>query len=75
MRLWLAIGVTLFGLVAAGAGAVALYNHAIIADETGISGWNPALWLVIFAGAGVVVFGIVLVANAVSSRVSVNENG
>ncbi|WP_458041754.1 MULTISPECIES: hypothetical protein [Bacteria] len=68
MRLWLAIGVILFGIVTIGAGAVAMYGHAIIADETGISGWNPALWLVLFAGAAVFLLGTVQIADAVGSR-------
>ncbi|CDK00282.1 exported hypothetical protein [Microbacterium sp. C448] len=68
MRLWLAIGVILFGLMTVGAGAVAMYRHAIIADETGISGWNPALWLVLFAGAAVFLLGTVQIADAVGSR-------
>ena len=75
MRLWLTLGVIVLGLVTTGAGAVALYNHAIIADETGTSGWNPALWLVILAGGGVFLLGAVQVADAVSSRASVAENG
>lgn len=37
MRAWLAVGVTLFGVIV-GAGAVAIHNHGVIADETGISG-------------------------------------
>lgn len=68
MRLWLAIGVIAFGLVTIGAGAVAFYRHAIIADETGISGWSPALWLVMFAGAAVFLLGTVQIADAVGSR-------
>jgi hypothetical protein len=68
MRLWLAFGVVVFGMVTLGAGAVAMYRAAIIADETGTSGWHPALWLVMLAGMGVVLFGIVLVADAVSWR-------
>lgn len=67
-RLWLAIGVIAFGLVTIAAGVVAFYRHAIIADETGISGWNPALSLVMFAGAAVFLLGTVQIADAVASR-------
>jgi len=46
----------------------ASYRHAIIADETGISGWNPALWLVMLAGVAVFLLGTVQIADAVASR-------
>lgn len=68
MRLWLAIGVIAFGLLTMGAGAAAMYRHALIADETGTSGWNPALWIVLFAGAAVFLLGTVQIADAVGSR-------
>lgn len=70
MRTWLAAGVILMGLVTAGAGAVAMYTHGVIADETRMSGWNPALWLVLFAGATVTLLGTVQVAQSLSERQS-----
>lgn len=42
--------VAVLGAIIAIAGAVALFNYRIVADETGISGWNPALWVVFIAG-------------------------
>lgn len=64
----LAGGVILFGVITVGAGAVAIYNHGIIADETGVSGWNPALWLVLLAGSAVVLLGILQLAQARRAR-------
>jgi heme exporter protein D len=66
MKTWVAVGVALLGLVVLLAGGVAMYNHAIIADETGISGWNPALWIVIAAGLAVAVLGLFQTVQAVS---------
>lgn len=68
MRLWLAIGVVACGLLTMGAGAGASYRVAIVADETGTSGWSPALWIVLFAGAAVFLLGTVQIADAVGSR-------
>jgi hypothetical protein len=67
MRTFLAAAVILMGVVVMGAGAVAMYNHGIIADETGVSGWNPALWLVLLGGALVVLLGTVQIARAVGA--------
>lgn len=71
MRLmsWSAIGVILFGAIATVAGAVAMYNHAIVADATGVSGWNPALWLVLLSGAAVVLLGALQLAHAARAQV------
>ena len=65
MGIWLAAGVVLFGAIVTIAGAVAMYNHGIIADETGVSGWNPALWLVLLCGAALVLVGALQMAHAV----------
>ena len=64
MRAWLASGVILFGVVIVSAGAIAMYNHGVIADETGVSGWNPALWLVLLAGSAVFLIGVLQLALA-----------
>jgi hypothetical protein len=66
MKTWLAAGVALLGLVVLVAGVVAMYTYAIIADETGISGWNPALWIIITAGLAVAVLGFFQTVQAVS---------
>lgn len=70
MRAWLAAAVALLGMTITVAGGIALYNYGIVADETGISGRNPALWIVLLAGtltafAGGVQF--IQAMNAVSS--------
>lgn len=70
MRTWLAVGVVLFGIVVLGAGAVAMYNHAVIADETGISGWNPALWLLLLSGVAIVLIGTLQAGLAVGAASS-----
>lgn len=70
MRPWLAGAVIVFGIVVVGAGAVAMYTHAIIADETGVSGWNPALWLVLLSGIAVFLIGIAQFALAVGDTAS-----
>jgi hypothetical protein len=68
MRISLAASVVVLGTVVLGAGCVAMYNHAILADETRISGWNPALWLVILSGTAVVIVGTVQVLQSASHR-------
>ena len=68
MRTSLAASVILMGVVIVGAGTGAIYNHGIIADETGISGWNPALWLVLLAGASVFLLGALQIAQSVGAR-------
>ncbi len=50
MRAWLSGVVAFLGVVVTIAGGVALFNYGIVADETGISGWNPALWIILMAG-------------------------
>lgn len=67
MRMLTAILVLAFGLVTFGAGAVAMYNHAILADETDISGFNPALWIVLFGSASTVLVGVVQLAQAIGA--------
>jgi hypothetical protein len=54
------------GVVITIAGGMALYNHGIVADETGISGWNPALWFVILAGMATALLGLVQFAVGMS---------
>lgn len=68
MRMTLAALVVGLGVVITVAGAVALYNFAIIADETGISGWNPMLWILILTGIATVLVGTVQVAIAAGDR-------
>lgn len=68
MRVWLSVIVVVLGTVVLGAGCIALYNHAVLADETRTSGWNPALWLVILSGAGVVIVGTVQIMQSASHR-------
>jgi hypothetical protein len=65
--------IVVLGTVALGAGCIAIYNHAILADETGTSGWNPALWLVILSGAGVVIVGTVQIMQSASRRPAVGR--
>ena len=68
MKTWFGGAVALLGATVTICGGTALYNYAIIADETGISGWNPALWVIIFAGILISVLGAVSFVNAMSER-------
>ena len=68
MRSSLAVGVILLGMVVVCAGAVAMYHHGIIADETGISGWNPSLWVVLCSGAALVLIGTIQIAQSVAAK-------
>ena len=68
MRTWLGGAVALLGATVTICGGMALYNYAIVADETGISGWNPALWVIIFSGILIFVLGAVQFVNAMSER-------
>lgn len=54
------------GVVITIAGGMAMCNHGIVADETGISGWNPALWIVILAGMATALLGLVQFAVGMS---------
>jgi MFS superfamily sulfate permease-like transporter len=54
------------GVVITIAGGMALYNHGIVADQTGVSGWNPALWVVILAGIATALLGLVQFGFAMS---------
>lgn len=66
MRITLAALVVGLGVVATIAGCAALYNYGLVADETGISGWNPMVWTVILAGVAVVLVGTIQIAVAVA---------
>ena len=55
---WLGALVAILGLITSFAGGAALYNYGVVADETGISGWNPSLWIVLLAGLSTTVLGI-----------------
>ncbi|KXZ60547.1 hypothetical protein Mlaev_01628 [Microbacterium laevaniformans] len=44
------------------------HAHAVIADETGISGANPALWVVIFLGVGTALVGMLQIVGAVTEK-------
>lgn len=68
MRMTLAVSVLVLGVVVTIAGAFAMYTHAVIADETGISGANPALWMVIFLGVGTALVGMLQIVGAVTDR-------
>lgn len=50
MRMTLASLVVGLGVVITIAAGAALYNWGVVADETGISGWNPVLWILLFGG-------------------------
>ena len=62
MRMTLAALVVGFGVVITIAGGAALYNYGIVADETGISGWNPMLWILMFGGVATAVVGTIQIA-------------
>jgi hypothetical protein len=64
VKVWSSGIVTLLGVVVTVAGCIALYNFGIAADETGISGFNPALWVVLFTGSATAIVGIVQLAHA-----------
>lgn len=68
MRAWLSGFVAFLGVVVTLAGGVAMYNYGIVADETGISGWNPALWIILLAGMLVALTGAVMFVHSMSSR-------
>ena len=68
MKVWSSGIVTLLGVVVTVAGCLALYNFGIVADETGISGFNPALWVVLFTGWATAIVGIVQLADALKTR-------
>lgn len=76
MRAWLGAAVAVMGVVITIAGGMAMYNHGIVADETGISGWNPALWIVTLAGMATALLGLVQFAVGMSDasrRATANE--
>lgn len=75
MRVRLSVIVVVLGTVVLGAGCIALYNHAILADETRTSGWNPALWVVILSGAAVVVVGTVQIMQSASHHPAASRTG
>ena len=62
MRMILAVLVIGLGVVITVAGGAASYNFGIIADETGISGWNPVLWILLFGGVATAVVGTIQIA-------------
>ncbi len=66
MRIALAACILILGITVTVAGAAAMYGYAIVADETGISGWNPMLWIVLLAGAALTLLSVVQVAVAFS---------
>ncbi|MCM1951420.1 hypothetical protein NC315_39645 [Streptomyces sp. G2] len=68
MRMTLAALVVGLGVVITIAGGAALYNYGIVADETGISGWNPMLWILVFAGIATALVGTIQVALATGDR-------
>lgn len=68
MRAWLSGFVALLGVVVTFAGCVALYNYGIVADENGISGSNPALWIILMAGILTAVTGAVLFVQSMGAR-------
>lgn len=62
MRMTLAAVVVGLGLVITVAAGVALNNYGILADQTRIDGWNPALWVLLLAGVVTALVGTVQVA-------------
>lgn len=64
MRMTLAAIVVGLGVIVTVAGGAALYSYGIVADETGITGWNPMLWIVILAGIATVLIGTLQIAFA-----------
>lgn len=68
MRMILAVLVIGLGVVTTVAGGAASYNFGIIADETGISGWNPMLWLLMFAGIATTLVGAAQAAITANDR-------
>lgn len=73
MRMTLAAIVVGLGVIVTVAGGAALYSYAIVADETGISGWNPMLWIVILAGIATVLIGTLQIAFATGDGASVPQ--
>jgi hypothetical protein len=68
MRMTLAALVVGLGVVITIAGGAALYSYGIVADETGVSGWNPMLWILVFAGLATGLVGTIQVAIVTSDR-------
>lgn len=62
MRMTLASLVVGLGAVITIAAGAALYNWGVVADETGISGWNPVLWILLFGGVATAVVGTIQIA-------------
>lgn len=68
MRMTLAGLVVGLGVLITVTGGAALYNFGVIADETGISGWNPMLWLLVFAGIATALVGTIQVTIATADQ-------
>ncbi|WP_203135730.1 hypothetical protein [Microbacterium sp. JZ31] len=69
----LAGATVVLGVVVTIAGGGAMVTHGMIADETGISGWNPWLWLILVAGAATLLVGVLQLAAVLRDPTSFAE--